>query len=63
MNTQQTISAKKTFTTEPALPNKTSAATNDGTKPATEKQVYDVAQDLNTLNNSVVKLTGDQTVN
>lgn len=63
VNTAQNISGKKTFTTEPALPNKTSAATNNGTKPATEKQVYDVAQDLNTLNNGVVKLTGDQTVN
>lgn len=63
INTNQSISGKKTFTTEPALPNKTSTATNDGTKPATEKQVYDVAQELDTLNQNVVKLTGDQTVN
>lgn len=39
-NTNQTISGRKTFTTEPVLPNKTSDATNDWTKPATEAQVY-----------------------
>lgn len=40
LTTAQTISGKKTFTTEFALPSKTSDATNDGTKPATEAQVY-----------------------
>lgn len=40
----QSISGKKTFTTEPAIPNKTSAPTSDWTKPASEKQVYDVKQ-------------------
>lgn len=36
----QTVGGKKTFTTEPAIPSKTTAATSDGTKPATEAQVY-----------------------
>ena len=36
----QSVGGKKTFTTEPALPSKTSDATNDWTKPATEAQVY-----------------------
>ena len=40
LTTAQTISGKKTFTTEFALPSKTADATNDGTKPATEAQVY-----------------------
>lgn len=53
----QTISWVKTFTAEPVLPSKTSSATNDGTKPATEKQVYDVAQSIPTVNNSTVSFT------
>ena len=40
LTTAQTISGAKTFSTEPVLPSKTSDATNDGTKPATEAQVY-----------------------
>lgn len=55
--TIQTISWKKTFSVEPVLPNKTTDATNDGTKPATEAQVYKVAQsiptDLSDLNNDL----------
>lgn len=39
-NTAQTISAVKTFWAEPVLPSKTTDATNDWTKPATEAQVY-----------------------
>lgn len=38
--TAQTISWVKTFTAEPVLPSKSSDATNDWTKPATEAQVY-----------------------
>ena len=40
LTTAQSISGVKTFTAEPVLPSKTSNATNDGTKPATEAQVY-----------------------
>ena len=40
LTTAQTISGVKTFTVEPVLPSKTTDATNDGTKPATEAQVY-----------------------
>lgn len=36
----QTIWGTKTFSNEPVLPGKTADATNDGTKPATEAQVY-----------------------
>lgn len=48
LNTNQTITWTKTFTSEPVLPNKTTDATNNGTKPATEAQVYKVAQDIPT---------------
>lgn len=51
----ETITGVKTFTVEPVLPSKSSAATNSGTKPATEAQVYNVDQ-------NAVKITGDQTV-
>ena len=40
LTTAQTISGIKTFSAEPVLPSKTTDATNDGTKPATEAQVY-----------------------
>ena len=40
LSSAQSISWKRTFTTEPALPSKTSDATNDWTKPASEAQVY-----------------------
>ena len=40
LSSAQSISWKKTFTTEPAIPSKTSDATNDWTKPASEAQVY-----------------------
>lgn len=53
----QTISWKKTFSTEPALPSKTSAATNSWTKPATEAQVYSVAQNIPTVNNATITYT------
>lgn len=36
----QTIWGTKTYSVEPVLPSKTTDATNDGTKPATEAQVY-----------------------
>lgn len=59
--TIQTISWKKTFSIEPVLPNKTTDATNDGTKPATEAQVYKVAQSIPTnlsdLNNDLQFVT------
>ena len=45
----QTIWGTKTYTTEPVLPSKTTDATNDGTKPATEAQVY---KKQNTISNS-----------
>ena len=48
LNTAQTISWEKTFSTEPVLPNKTTDATNNGTKPATEAQVYNVEQKIPT---------------
>lgn len=55
LDTAQTITWVKTFGAEPVLPNKTAAATNSWTKPATEAQVYNVDQ-------NAVKITGDQTV-
>lgn len=42
----QTIGGKKTFSTSPVVPNKTTKATNSGTSIATEAQVYKVSQDL-----------------
>lgn len=45
----QTIWGTKTFSNEPVLPSKTTDATNDGTKPATEAQVY---KKQNTISNS-----------
>lgn len=49
----QTISWKKTFSTEPALPSKTTDATNDGTKPATEAQVYKKADSTDIKDSTV----------
>lgn len=49
----QTISWKKTFSTEPVLPSKTSDATNDWTKPATEAQVYKKANSSDVKDSSV----------
>ena len=46
--TVQTITWAKTFAIEPVLPNKTADATNDWTRPATEAQVYKVAQSIPT---------------
>lgn len=40
LGTNQNVWWTKTFLNEPKLPNKTADATNDGTKPATESQVY-----------------------
>lgn len=48
LNTNQTITWVKTFWAEPVLPNKTTDATNNGTKPATEAQVYNVEQKIPT---------------
>ena len=56
INTNQTITWTKTFSAEPILPNKTADATNNGTKPATEAQVYKVAQSVPT---KVSDLTND----
>lgn len=61
-SSNQTIWWTKTFTTSPVVPSKTTAATNSWTAIATEKQVYDVAQDLATLDWNVVKKSGDQTI-
>lgn len=58
----QTVGGIKAFTDEPVLPSKTTDATNDGTKPATEAQVYNVADDLSTLDGAVVKTSGNQSV-
>ena len=57
----QTISGTKTFSAEPVLPSKTSAATNSGTKPATEAQVYTVAQAIPTVNNATLTVTQNGT--
>lgn len=54
--TAQTIGGVKTFTSEPVLPSKTTDATNNGTKPATEAQVY---KKLNSsdLGNATISVT------
>lgn len=58
MSTQQSITAKKTFNVEPELSTaKTSDATNNGVKFATEAQVYKKADD-----NKVVHLAGTETI-
>lgn len=62
LTTAQTIGWVKTFSDEPVLPSKTTDATNSGTAPATEAQVYTVAQAVSTLDSWVVKTTWDQTV-
>ena len=46
LSSNQSIGWTKTFTTSPVVPSKTTSATNDWTKIATEKQVYDVAQSI-----------------
>lgn len=46
----QTINWTKTFWTSPVVPSKTTAATNTWTDIATEAQVYNVAQDVATIN-------------
>ena len=56
LTSNQSVGGVKTFTSEPVLPSKTTAATNTGTKPATEAQVYNV-------DTNAVKLTGNQIVN
>lgn len=48
----------KTFSSEIVLPSKTSSATNSGTKPATEAQVYSVAQSIPTNNNQLANGCG-----
>lgn len=45
-STNQTIGGQKTFTLEPILPSKSSAPTNNPTSPATEAQLFNLAQDL-----------------
>ena len=46
----QTINWTKTFWTSPVVPSKTADATNTWTAIATEAQVYNVAQDVTTIN-------------
>jgi len=46
----QTINWTKTFWTSPVVPSKTSDATNTWTAIATEAQVYNVAEDVATIN-------------
>lgn len=58
LTTAQTISGKKTFTTEFALPSKTADATNDGTKPATEAQVYKKQDKLTAGANVTIETVG-----
>ena len=57
----QSIGGTKTFTAEPVLPSKSTSAGNNATKPATEAQVYNVAQDIPTnvseLNNDAGYIT------
>ena len=57
----QSIGGTKTFTAEPVLPSKSTSAGNNATKPATEAQVYDVAQAIPTnvsaLNNDAGYIT------
>ena len=55
LTSAQTISWKKTFSTEPALPSKTTSATNDWTKPATEAQVYTVNWNIKNTTISVTQ--------
>ena len=61
LSSNQEVGWAKTFTTSPTVPNKTSSATNDWTKIATEKQVYDVAQSIPDSDDYVDKTTA-QTV-
>ena len=49
----QSVGWTKTFTSEIVLPSKTTAATNDWTKPATEAQVKLVADDVATINGMI----------
>ena len=64
--TAQTISWTKTFSAEPVLPSKTTAATNSWTKPATEAQVKTVADAIPTVNNAtltIIKANSTVTIN
>lgn len=55
----QSIGGTKTFTAEPVLPSKSTAAGNNATKPATEAQVYNVAQDIPTVPTNVSAFDND----
>ena len=55
----QTIWGTKTYTTEPVLPSKTTDATNDGTKPATEAQVYKKQNTISSSNKLDADLVDD----
>lgn len=57
LTSAQTISWAKTFSTEPVLPSKSTSAWNNATKPATEAQVYSVAQNIPTVNNTTITFT------
>lgn len=68
LETNQSVDWVKTFLKEPVLPSKTSDATNNGTKPATEWQVYKKQDKLvsgtniKTINNSSILGDWDLTV-
>ena len=55
----QSIGGTKTFTAEPVLPSKSTAAGNNATKPATEAQVYNVAQSIPTVPTNVSAFNND----
>lgn len=54
----QTVGGVKTFTSEPVLPSKTTDATNDWTKPATEAQVYKKQDALTAWDNVTIAEVG-----
>ena len=55
----QSIGGTKTFTAEPVLPSKSTAAGDNATKPATEAQVYSVAQSIPTVPTNVSAFNND----
>lgn len=58
----QTVAWVKTFSSEPVLPSKDSAASNSKTAPANEFQVKTVADSVSTLDWNVVKTSWNQTI-
>jgi hypothetical protein len=51
----ETVGGKKTFTTIPVFPSKTSAAANNGTSPATEAQIYSTNSTLTAHDGNTTK--------